>query len=94
MTVENIDNITILSPSAGKLLTNGDTISDKVFLGINDNSNNWYEVIEDIKTKYTAEQLTDMTTTELKAICAELGIATSMVKQNMIDLILNKQTNN
>lgn len=43
------------------------------------------------ETAYTAEQLEAMTSTELKAICVELGIPTSMVKQNMIDLILGKQ---
>lgn len=41
---------------------------------------------------YTAEQLEGMTSAELKAICTEMGIATSMVKQNMIDLILGKQS--
>lgn len=48
-------------------------------------------IIEEEQTTYTAEQLAEMTTTELKSICTELGIATSMVKQNMIDLILGKQ---
>lgn len=47
--------------------------------------------LEETETAYTAEQLAEMTTTELKAICTELGISTSMVKQNMIDLILGKQ---
>lgn len=50
-----------------------------------------YEVEEVTETSYTAEQLNGMSTTELKAICVELGIPTSMVKQNMIDLILGKQ---
>lgn len=53
-----------------------------------------YELtIVEEQTAYTAEQLAEMTTTELKAICTELGIPTSMVKQNMIDLILGKQNN-
>ena len=53
-----------------------------------------YYVICDDNCRFpamTAEQLAEMTTTELKAICTELGIATSMVKQNMIDLILGEQ---
>lgn len=50
------------------------------------------EVEEQIS--YTADQLAEMSSTELKAICVELGIPTSMVKQNMIDLILGKQNSN
>lgn len=52
-----------------------------------------YEVEEvaETETTYTAEQLAEMTNAELEVICAELGISTSMVKQNMIDLILVKQ---
>ena len=51
-----------------------------------------YELpIVEEETTYTAEQLAEMTTAELKAICTELNIPTSMVKQNMIDLILGKQ---
>lgn len=42
---------------------------------------------------YTAEQLEQMTNDKLKAICIEMNIPTSMVKQNMIDLILGKQNN-
>ncbi|MBQ0015165.1 MAG: hypothetical protein KBS82_07610 [Oscillospiraceae bacterium] len=40
---------------------------------------------------YTAEQLAEMTTTELKAICTELGISTDMDAENMITLIMDKQ---
>lgn len=42
-------------------------------------------------TTYTAEQLAEMTTAELKAICTELGISTDMDAENMITLIMDKQ---
>ena len=45
----------------------------------------------EVQTVYTEEQLESMNNTELKSICADLNIPTSMVKQNMIDLILGKQ---
>lgn len=50
-------------------------------------------VVDEETTAYTAEQLAEMTTAELKSICAELGISATMTKQNMIELILGKQTN-
>lgn len=62
---------------------------DDILIRINNSDLN--SVIEETTTAYTAEQLEAMTSTELKAICIELGIPTSMVKQNMIDLILGKQ---
>lgn len=37
---------------------------------------------------YTEERLSEMTTAELRNICLELGISTSMNKVNMIKLIL------
>lgn len=40
------NNITILTPDEGKVLTNGDTYSDSVFLGKNDSVENWYEIDE------------------------------------------------
>lgn len=52
-----------------------------------------YEIAEPIEeeTAYTAEQLAEMTTEELKAICTELGISTHMDAENMITLIMDKQ---
>ena len=90
-----------LIPDEGKWLYNGEVCSGLVYLGKNTSEDDWQEVdhyintepIEEVNEAYTAEQLADMTTAELKAICTELGIATSMVKQNMIDLILGKQNN-
>ena len=55
-----------------------------------------YEVADDVseeQTAYTAEQLEAMTSTELREICAELGISGTMTKANMISLILGKQSN-
>lgn len=38
--------IIILEPSEGKVLTNGETYSRKVYLGINDSPDNWAEIDE------------------------------------------------
>lgn len=40
--------IVVLEPDEGKVLTNGETYSDKVYLGKNDSPDNWREVpVED-----------------------------------------------
>ena len=36
--------IVVLEPDEGKVLTNGETYSDKVYLGKNDSPDNWREV--------------------------------------------------
>ena len=46
MKTGHIDIIT-LEPEDGKILTNGEIYSYKVYLGINDSENNWQEVPED-----------------------------------------------
>lgn len=43
MTQETI-SIIELKASEGMLLTNGETVSDVVFLGINDSPDNWWEI--------------------------------------------------
>ena len=43
MTQEKIE-LTELIASEGMLLTNGEVISDIVFLGINDSPENWWEI--------------------------------------------------
>lgn len=43
MTQETI-SIIELTASEGMLLTNGEVISDVVFLGINDSPDNWWEI--------------------------------------------------
>ena len=47
--------------------------------------------VADERTLYTAEQLAEMDSDELKTVCAGLGISGSMTKANMISLILTKQ---
>lgn len=39
--------IVVLEPDEGKVLTNGETYSDKVYLGKNDSPDNWREVPAD-----------------------------------------------
>lgn len=36
----------VLRPDEGKVLTNGNTYSKQVWLGVNDSVNNWWEVDE------------------------------------------------
>lgn len=50
-------------------------------------------IVEEEQTAYTTEQLEAMTSTELREICAELGISGTMTKANMISLIMGKQSN-
>ena len=44
--IQDIIEITVLEPSEGKVLTNGETYSRKVYLGINDSPANWTEIDE------------------------------------------------
>ena len=43
---QNTIQIIILTPSQGKVLTNGETYSRKVYLGVNDSPENWTEIDE------------------------------------------------
>lgn len=45
MKQESIEIITLI-PSDGYVLTNGETYSEKVYLGINDSPDNWWEIPE------------------------------------------------
>lgn len=38
--------LTKLTPSEGMVLTNGETYSTEVYLGCNDNADNWHEITE------------------------------------------------
>ena len=38
--------IIVLEPEEGMLLTNGETYSTRVYLGVNDSPENWWEVPE------------------------------------------------
>lgn len=40
-------NIITLEPEKGKILTNGETYSYKVYLGVNDSPDNWWEISEE-----------------------------------------------
>ena len=37
-------SIRVIQPEDGYTLTNGETYSKKIYLGINDNPENWYEI--------------------------------------------------
>lgn len=45
MDITNIELIK-LTPSEGMVLTDGETFSTEVYLGINDSKDNWYEITE------------------------------------------------
>ena len=44
MMIETIKRMTVLTPSEGKYLTNGETYSTKVYLGKNASPDDWWEV--------------------------------------------------
>lgn len=44
MTTEIINGMTVLTPSEDKYLTNGDTYSQRVYLGKNASADDWQEV--------------------------------------------------
>ncbi len=47
MRIETIDGIEVLYADEGKRLSNGESHGKEVWLGINDNRENWEEVEED-----------------------------------------------
>ena len=44
---KKIIEIPVLIPSEGHVLTNGETYSKEVWLGINDSADNWREITEE-----------------------------------------------
>lgn len=60
MTKSEFKGITVLEPSEGKYLTNGETYSTKVYLGKNASESDWWEVdsipIEEDDPELTAEE--------------------------------------
>ena len=54
MKQESIEIIT-LTASDGYMLTNGETYSEKVYLGINDSPENWWEIPESEVPEATGE---------------------------------------
>ena len=61
MMIETIKGMTVLTPSGGKYLTNGETYSTKVYLGKNASESDWWEVhsISD-DPELTAEEALDI----------------------------------
>ena len=53
---KKIIEIPVLTPSEGMILTNGETYSKEVWLGINDSTENWHEVPMAEYEAYLAEQ--------------------------------------
>ena len=47
MTRAIIDGIIVLRPDDGMVLTNGETVTTEVWLGINDSPDNWHEIPDD-----------------------------------------------
>ncbi|MBR5538436.1 MAG: hypothetical protein IKU61_00905 [Clostridia bacterium] len=44
---KKIIEIPVLTPSEGMMLTNGETYSQEVWLGVNDSAENWREITEE-----------------------------------------------
>ena len=53
---ESAIEIRVLEPDEGMILTNGDTYSKRVYLGVNDTPENWHE-IPDIQTNDPVGQI-------------------------------------
>lgn len=47
--------IIVLEPDDGMVLTNGETTSHRVYLGINDSPDNWWEILEFEEEEVTEE---------------------------------------
>ena len=64
MMIENTNGMTVLTPSEGKHLTNGETYSTKVYLGKNASESDWWEVesipIEEDDPELTAEEALEL----------------------------------
>lgn len=72
--IEYIENgIRILEPSDGKWLFNGETCSDKVYLGKNADASAWTEVDEYIEPSDTGED-EDATIEDYESALTELGV--------------------
>lgn len=52
----------VLTPDTGKLLTNGKVTSDKVYLGIHDSPDNWYEIPADGQEEIPDNEALDILT--------------------------------
>lgn len=52
----------VLEPDDGMVLTNGDTYSAKVYLGINDSIENWWEIPESEIPTPELQEVTEETT--------------------------------
>ena len=53
---ESAIEIRVLEPDEGMILTNGETYSKRVYLGVNDTPENWHE-IPDIQTNDSVGQI-------------------------------------
>ena len=56
--------ITVLEPDEGMVLTNGETYSRMVYLGINDSPENWHEVPESEMIEWEQRQMEESMTME------------------------------
>ena len=53
---KTIIELTKITASNGMMLTNGETFSKEVFLGVNDSPDNWHEIPEEEYKKIIEEQ--------------------------------------
>lgn len=82
MKLETINNIRVITPDADMWLCNEEqrVISDKVYLGVNADENDWKDITAEEKTRlealWNAEALTDNEATEADFINAleDLGV--------------------
>lgn len=68
MKLEIINNIRVITPDDGMWITNGDTFSDKVYLGVNADINEWSEITDEEKVRLEAMQNEDAPTDDLSEL--------------------------
>jgi hypothetical protein len=53
---KTIIELTKITASKGMVLTNGETYSKEIYLGVNDSPENWHEITEEEYSKIVEEQ--------------------------------------
>ena len=86
MKLETINGIRVITPNADMWLCNEEqkVISDKVYLGVNANENDWHDITEEDKTRlealWNAEIPTETEATEIEQKAHAYDILTGVIE--------------